>query len=45
MATVLDQFIAEEQHSVVRFLWAKGLNTKNIHTEKFPGYCGKFLSR
>jgi hypothetical protein len=26
----------EEQHSVVRFLWAKGLNAKDIHKEMFP---------
>jgi hypothetical protein len=27
---------AEEQRSVVRFLWAKGLNAKDIHKEMFP---------
>jgi hypothetical protein len=26
MATVLKDFTTEEQRSVVRFLWAKGLN-------------------
>jgi hypothetical protein len=28
----------------VRFLWTKGLNTKDIHKEVFPVYCGKCLS-
>jgi hypothetical protein len=28
----------------VRFLWAKGLNTKNIHKEMFPVYGVKYLS-
>jgi hypothetical protein len=36
--------ITEEQHSVVHFLWAKGLNVKDIHTEMFPVYGGKCLS-
>jgi hypothetical protein len=39
MATVLD-CIAEEQRSVMRFLWAKGLNAKDIHKEIFPVYVG-----
>jgi hypothetical protein len=30
MATVLEDFTTEEQRSVVRFLWAKGLNAKDI---------------
>jgi hypothetical protein len=29
----------------LRFLWAKGLNAKDIHEEMFPVYCGKCLSR
>jgi hypothetical protein len=29
----------------VFFLWAKGLNAKNIHNEMFPVYGGKGLSR
>jgi hypothetical protein len=29
--TVLEEFTTEEQRSVVRYLWAKGLNTKDIH--------------
>jgi hypothetical protein len=31
------------QHSVVHFLWAKGLNAKDIHKETFPIYGGKCL--
>jgi hypothetical protein len=45
MATVLEEYITEEQRSVVRFLWAKGLNAKDIHKEIFPVYGGKCLSR
>jgi hypothetical protein len=46
MATVLEECTAEEQRSVVRFfLWAKGLNTTDIHTEIFPVYGGKRLLR
>jgi hypothetical protein len=26
------------------FLWAKGLNAKDIHNDMFPVYAGKFLS-
>jgi hypothetical protein len=29
----------------VRFLWAKGLNAKDIHKEMFSVYGGKCLSR
>jgi hypothetical protein len=35
MATVLEERTAEEQSSVVRFLWAKGLSAKDIHKEIF----------
>jgi hypothetical protein len=45
MATVLEACITEEQRSVVRFLWAEGLNAKDIHKEMFPVYGGKCLSR
>jgi hypothetical protein len=31
MATVLEEYTTEEQLSVVRFLWAKGLYAKDIH--------------
>jgi hypothetical protein len=34
----------EEQRSIVRFLWAKGLNAKAIHKEMFHIYGGKCLS-
>jgi hypothetical protein len=36
MATVLEGYTTEEQRSVVRFLWAKVLNTKDIHKEMLP---------
>jgi hypothetical protein len=43
---VLEEYTTEEQSSVVRFfLWAKGLNAKDIHKEMFPLYGGKCLSR
>jgi hypothetical protein len=46
MATMLEECMSatEEQHSVVRFLWAKALNAKDIHKEMFPVYGGKCLS-
>jgi hypothetical protein len=44
MPTVLEKRTTEEQRSVVRFLWATGLNAKDIHIEIFPFYCGKCLS-
>jgi hypothetical protein len=44
MATVLE-CISEEQRSVVRFLWAKGLNAKDTDKEKFSVCCGKCLLR
>jgi hypothetical protein len=37
-------YTTENQHSVVHFLWAKGLNAKDIHKEMFPVYVGKCLS-
>jgi hypothetical protein len=45
MAIVFEEYNTEEQSSVVRFLWAKGFNSKDIHKEMFPVYCGKYLSR
>jgi hypothetical protein len=45
MTTVLEECTIEEQPSVVRFLWAKGLNAKDIHKEMFPVYGGMCLSR
>jgi hypothetical protein len=44
MATVLEEYITEEQRSVVRFLWAEELNAKDIYKEIFPLYVGKCLS-
>jgi hypothetical protein len=35
MATMLEECNAEQQYSVVRFLWAKGLNAHDIHIEMF----------
>jgi hypothetical protein len=43
MATVLGHS-TKEQRSVVRFLWAEGLNADNIHKKMFPVYGGKCLS-
>jgi hypothetical protein len=31
MATVLEEYSTEEQRSVVRFLWGKGLTAMEIH--------------
>jgi hypothetical protein len=45
MATVLQECITEEQRSIVRFLWAKGHNAKDINKEMFPVYGGKCSSR
>jgi hypothetical protein len=44
MATVLEECTSEEQCSVVRFLWAKGLNAKDNHKDLFPVCGGKCLS-
>jgi hypothetical protein len=44
MLTVLEECNTEEQRYVVSFLWAKGLNAKEIHKEMFPVYGGKCLS-
>jgi hypothetical protein len=45
MATVLEEYITEEQRSGLRFLWAKGLNAKDINKYMFTVYDGKCLSR
>jgi hypothetical protein len=47
MATGLEECNSEEQRSGVRFffLWAKGLNAKDIDKEMFPIYGGRCLSR
>jgi hypothetical protein len=39
-ATVFQKYTTKEQFSVVRFLWAKGLNAKDINKELFPVYGG-----
>jgi hypothetical protein len=43
MGTVLEEYTTREQHSVAHFLWAKGLNGKDIHEEMFPVCGGKCL--
>jgi hypothetical protein len=45
MATVLEECTTEDQLSVVRFLWEKGFNAKDIRKEMFPVYGGKCWSR
>jgi hypothetical protein len=42
---MLEEYTIEEQRSVVRILWVKGLNVKDIHKEMFPVYGDKYLSR
>jgi hypothetical protein len=44
MATVLEGYNTEEQRFVMRFLWAKESNAKDIHKEIFLVYGGKCLS-
>jgi hypothetical protein len=41
MATVLEACTTEEHCSFVHFLWAEGLNAKDIHKQMFPAYGGK----
>jgi hypothetical protein len=45
MATDLEEYSTKEQRSVVRLLWAEGLNAKDIHKQIFHIYGGKYLSR
>jgi hypothetical protein len=45
MAAMLEVCTTEERRTVVRFVWTKGLNAKDIHKEMFPVYVGKCLSR
>jgi hypothetical protein len=45
MVTMLQERTAEERNFVVRFLWAKGLNAKDIRKEMFLTYNEKCLSR
>jgi hypothetical protein len=44
IAIVLE-YNSEEQNSILRILWAKGINLKDTYKEMFPIYCGKCLSR
>jgi hypothetical protein len=44
MATMLEEYTTEEHHSVVLFLWAKGLSAKDIYKEMFCVYGAKYLS-
>jgi hypothetical protein len=46
MVTLLEAYATEEQHSVVWFLWAKGLGAKDIHKDlltDFPLYVILYL--
>jgi hypothetical protein len=46
MATVLEEYITEEQCSIVRFfLWATRPSAEDIQEEMFAVYGGKCLSR
>jgi hypothetical protein len=45
MVTMLEECSTIEQHSVLHFLWAKGLNAKDIHKEMFPICCIKWFSQ
>jgi hypothetical protein len=44
MANMLEECTTKEQRSAVHFMWAKGLNAKDIHKEMFPVYGEKCLS-
>jgi hypothetical protein len=44
MAAPLSECTTLEQRSVVRFLWAEGMESKNIHKEMLPIYGEKCLS-
>jgi hypothetical protein len=35
IATILEECNTEKHRCIVRFLWAKGLNAKDIHKEMF----------
>jgi hypothetical protein len=36
MVTVLEEYTTEEQRSIVRFLWARGLTVKDINKDTIP---------
>jgi hypothetical protein len=44
MTTVTEECTTLDQRSVVRFLWARGLNANDIHKEMFPVHVWKYLS-
>jgi hypothetical protein len=37
MVTVLEEYATDEQCSLVHFLWAKGLDAKDVHKEVYGG--------
>jgi hypothetical protein len=43
MVIVLDECTIKEQRYVMRFLWAKGLNAKDIHKNMFLFRMGEVL--
>jgi hypothetical protein len=45
MAAPLNTCTTIEQHGVVRFLWAKNMEAKDIHKEMLPMYGEHCLSR
>jgi hypothetical protein len=42
---VLEEYTTEENITVARFVWTKGLDAKDINKEMFPVSGGKCLSR
>jgi len=45
MATLPLKSSSNKQHAVIRFLWAKGLNANEIHSEMHPVYGDKCFMR
>jgi hypothetical protein len=41
MATMLEDYTTEEQRSLVRVLWTKGLIANDMHKEMIPVYGGR----
>jgi hypothetical protein len=44
MVAVLEEYTTENQNTVVRFSWAKGLHAKDIYKEMFSLYALNCLS-
>jgi hypothetical protein len=44
MATPLENFTREEQHSVIRFLWLERVKLREIHRRMFQQYGGSCMS-